>query len=286
MRRGKQIIRRARIAMRRESAVRKERQTYRRRGKREQTSPPPRRFFQAIICSAIFVMLITLKLVLPGNLSAMRGTLGEWLVRDADFTEAFAALGRAVSGENGVAEAISDAYVAVFGDPDAQEVSGTLLGAEISPEEREALLKQKELPREAMAEQQVLGFAYVVPLSGEVTSPFGWRIDPIDSLESFHYGTDIAADEDTEICCFADGTVGVVGESTELGRYLTVNHENGFSTLYGHCSRITVSSGAALKCGDPIARVGQTGRATGPHLHFEVHDAQGRYLNPVYYLTE
>ena len=63
-----------------------------------------------------------------------------------------------------------------------------------------------------------------------------------------------------------------------------VSHDGGYATLYAHCSRISVSSGAAVKEGQTIAQVGETGMATGPHLHFELHQ-NGTYLNPVYYLS-
>ena len=62
-----------------------------------------------------------------------------------------------------------------------------------------------------------------------------------------------------------------------------VEHAGGYSTLYAHCSRITVSSGAAVKEGQKIAEVGETGVATGPHLHFELQK-NGTYLNPIYYV--
>ena len=86
------------------------------------------------------------------------------------------------------------------------------------------------------------------------------------------------------VSSFADGTVAAVGESSELGRYVAVSHANGFSTLYAHCTRVTASAGQQVSRGDPIAEVGDTGRATGPHLHFELHRGS-TYLNPVYYVT-
>jgi len=82
----------------------------------------------------------------------------------------------------------------------------------------------------------------------------------------------------------ADGTVTAVGESSSYGKYITVAHEGGYSTLYAHCSRIIASSGASVKEGDVIAEVGETGVATGPHLHFELHEGS-QYLNPIYYVS-
>lgn len=243
---------------------------------------------RTVVCGVLFVALVGLKLLLPGRMAAVRGTLGSWLVRDADFVSAFSAVGHAVSGEGGVLDSLEDAYVAVFGAEKATEVSGS---AEVEAEsEGEAqsddapLTETRDYPGHAAAEQRVLGFDYAAPLAGEVTSPFGWREHPASGREAFHYGVDIAADEGAVISCFADGTVGVVGESVELGKYLTVHHENGVLTLYGHCSRVTVSSGAAVKRGDKLAEAGSTGNATGTHLHFELHDGED-YLNPQYYLS-
>ena len=75
-----------------------------------------------------------------------------------------------------------------------------------------------------------------------------------------------------------------VGESSSYGKYCMIAHENGYSTLYAHCSRVTVSSGSAVQRGDTVAEVGQTGMATGPHLHFELQ-RDGVYLNPIYYVS-
>ena len=94
---------------------------------------------------------------------------------------------------------------------------------------------------------------------------------------------DLAADTGTAIACFADGTVTAVGESSSYGKYCTVTHANGCTTLYAHCSRISVSSGAAVKEGEKLGEVGETGMATGPHLHFELQK-DGVYLNPIYYV--
>ena len=106
----------------------------------------------------------------------------------------------------------------------------------------------------------------------------------MEGEERFHYGIDIAADTGTAIGCFADGTVTAVGDSSSYGKYLIVEHAGGFSTLYAHCSRIIAASGQAVKEGETIAEVGQTGVATGPHLHLELHQGE-RYLNPIYYVA-
>ena len=259
---------------------------------------PGRDFLRVVICGAVFVVLIALKLLLPEKMAGVRGAVGAWLARDADFTSAFSAVGHAVSGEGSARDAIEEAYIAVFGgEKRAKEVSGaadvTDGGEEKSALEKNAAEKSaveeetfppRPYPEHADARQHILGFDYAAPLAGVTTSSFGWREDPATGREAFHYGVDLAADEGAEIDCFADGMVGVVAESVELGKYLTVHHENGVMTLYAHCSRVTVPSGAAVKRGDKLAEVGSTGNATGPHLHFEVHDGEV-YLDPVYYLS-
>ena len=240
---------------------------------------------QIVVCGALFVALVGLKLMMPGHLSELRGTLGQWLVRDADFVAAFSAVGRAASGEQAWGESLSEACIAVFGgEGGAREVSGELIGVTVPEQDVTELAEGRELPALAVGEQRILGFSYACPLAGTMTSSFGWREDPNSGEERFHYGVDIAGEEGASVACFADGTVGTVGESNLLGSYVTVNHEGGFSTLYAHCSAITVSAGQSVQNGDEVARVGSTGNATGPHLHFEVHDG-GEYLNPVYYVV-
>lgn len=236
---------------------------------------------RVIVCGVTFILLVGLKLVLPGSLSTLRGTLGTWLARDADFVSAFSAVGRSVSGEGGALDALEDAYVAVFGASEAVEVSGA---AELPSDDEPSPTQTRDWPEHAVAEQRVLGFDYAAPLAGTVTSPFGWREHPETGREAFHYGVDIAADEGAEIACFADGVVGVVGESVELGKYLTVHHANDALTLYAHCSRITAASGDTVTRGGKLAEVGSTGNATGPHLHFELHIGED-CLDPQYYLS-
>lgn len=256
-----------------------------RRTPRGGTDRTPRMVVQVIVCGALFVALVGLKLIMPDHLSSLRGTLGQWLVRDADFVSAFSAVGRAASGEQTWGDSLSEACIAVFGgEKRAQEVSGELIGVTVPEQDAPEMADARELPALAVGEQRILGFAYACPLSGTLTSPFGWREDPNSGEECFHYGVDIAGEEGASVACFTDGTVGTVGESNLLGKYVTVNHEGGFSTLYAHCSAVTVSAGQSVRKGDELAHVGSTGNATGPHLHFEVHDG-GEYLNPIYYVV-
>ena len=126
-------------------------------------------------------------------------------------------------------------------------------------------------------------FEHVLPAEGTLTSDFGSRLSPTTGQPGFHYGLDIAADEGAVIGAFADGTVREIGQS-DYGNYLIVDHDGGFSTLYAHCSSISAQVGDTVQCGEEIARVGQTGNATGPHLHLEIWK-DGAALDPSDYLT-
>ena len=127
-----------------------------------------------------------------------------------------------------------------------------------------------------------LGFAYTSPLVGKLTSAFGWREHPVEGGDKFHYGIDLSGNMGDPVYAFADGKVFATGESSTLGQYIMVQHAGGYMTLYAHCSKVTKLSGAVKK-GEKIAQVGDSGVATGPHLHFELQ-CGSVYLNPIYYV--
>ncbi len=120
-------------------------------------------------------------------------------------------------------------------------------------------------------------FIWPLPYTSNVTSGFGSR------WGSFHSGIDISAGGvyGQEIVAADGGVVEWAGyDSSGYGNYVIINHNNGYKTLYGHCSSLIVSSGQSVSQGQPIARVGSTGDSTGPHLHFEVRTSSGERLNP------
>ena len=123
----------------------------------------------------------------------------------------------------------------------------------------------------------------VDPVTGPVTSGFGYRNCPIDGEYEFHLALDIGAEEGTEIGAFADGVVEYIGESDEFGQYLKITHANGVSSFYAHCSKLLVRKGDVVTCGQTVALVGQTGKATGPHLHLTIAKDDVR-LDPAYYV--
>jgi len=115
------------------------------------------------------------------------------------------------------------------------------------------------------------------PLKGVLYGRFGIRAGVR------HDGIDIAAPEGSPISAAADGTVLFVGEQSGYGNVVILRHDNGLVTVYAHASVVLVKEGAHVSRGQPVARVGQTGRTTGPHLHFEVREGV-KPKNPLLYL--
>ncbi|MBQ6420110.1 MAG: M23 family metallopeptidase [Clostridia bacterium] len=116
-----------------------------------------------------------------------------------------------------------------------------------------------------------IGERAVMPVSGAtVTSEFGERIHPIYGTQGFHAGKDLAVPEGSPIYAALDGEVIGAGWGESAGNYVKLRHDDGLETLYCHCCRLNVEEGVRVRKGDVIAFVGQTGLATGPHLHFEV----------------
>lgn len=114
-----------------------------------------------------------------------------------------------------------------------------------------------------------------LPVAGTITSQFGHRVDPITGEVSSHTGTDIACAEGTPILAAANGTVtvanGLDSWGGSYGYYIQIDHGGGLETLYAHCSAICVTTDQQVQAGQVIGYVGHTGRATGSHLHLEVH---------------
>jgi murein DD-endopeptidase MepM/ murein hydrolase activator NlpD len=108
------------------------------------------------------------------------------------------------------------------------------------------------------------------PLDGRVTSSFGERQDPINGEGAFHSGIDIAAPYGSPVRATADGDVIEAAMGAGYGREILIDHGHGLETLYGHLSAMAVVPGQHVICGQVIGYVGDSGRSTGPHLHYEV----------------
>ena len=120
--------------------------------------------------------------------------------------------------------------------------------------------------------------------AGYYSSNYGYRIDPITGKSSFHTGVDIIASPGTPVMAAAGGVVTTVAYVQEYGNIVDVDHDNGLTSRYAHLSKSLVKVGDVVMKGQVIAKVGATGRTTGPHLHFEVRE-KGIPLNPNKFLA-
>ncbi len=123
----------------------------------------------------------------------------------------------------------------------------------------------------------------ITPTLGWISSGFGYRISPFTGLKEFHQGIDIATRMGTPIIAPADGTVTFIGTKGSLGKSMVIKHGYGLVTRYGHIKKYLLKPGIPVKRGDKIALVGNSGRSTAPHLHYEVH-LNGIPVNPVKYI--
>lgn len=122
------------------------------------------------------------------------------------------------------------------------------------------------------------------PLDGKINSGFGYRKDPFRSRIGFHSGVDIDAKFGDPVVATADGMVKETGWQGSYGKTVVIRHEQGFETIYGHLSKISVEEGQKVKVGEEIGKAGNTGRSTGTHLHYEVLK-DGKRVNPSNFLS-
>jgi murein DD-endopeptidase MepM/ murein hydrolase activator NlpD len=125
----------------------------------------------------------------------------------------------------------------------------------------------------------------IMPTAGWLNSPYGMRPDPFTGKVVMHWGVDISTNIGNPIVSTADGIVLSVLNDKYLGKHVVISHGNGITTVYGHMNAFAVRSGQKVKRGDVIGYVGQTGKAVGPHVHYEVR-LDGRAVNPYNYILE
>ncbi|MET3897029.1 murein DD-endopeptidase MepM/ murein hydrolase activator NlpD [Devosia sp. UYZn731] len=176
----------------------------------------------------------------------------------------------------GIVSELSGIGINVALPDDDEGVGGPLLppqaGEPDSPMVEDANAVMSALVRYKAARDSIASAPVHMPLTGQYrqSSSFGNRTDPFSGGRAFHAGLDFAAPSGSIVSAAADGTVTFVGTMSGYGNAVEVTHANGLVTRYGHLSGFLSEVGQVVHTGTPIAKVGSTGRSTGPHLHFEV----------------
>ena len=153
------------------------------------------------------------------------------------------------------------------------------IGGEVEEPIPEVQKSQTELDIEYIKDN----YNIIWPLAGKITSPFGTR-EATEIVTANHYGIDIGGNTGDAIVAAMDGVVTLTSEEGGYGKHIQIKNGEVY-TLYAHCSKLLVSEGTEVKQGQKIAEVGSTGRATGPHLHFEIK-REDRVLDPQTILGE
>jgi len=125
----------------------------------------------------------------------------------------------------------------------------------------------------------------IMPAAGWLSSPFGTRPDPFTGRDQMHWGVDISTNTGNPILATADGIVLQVLNDKYLGKHIILSHGNGITTIYGHMNGFAVRAGQKVRRGDVIGFIGQTGKAVGPHVHYEIR-RDGKPVNPYWYLLD
>ena len=167
----------------------------------------------------------------------------------------------------------------------APEATQTAAFLEYDEDSAEACVFDLDQIRLLSGHQQAVNGMYMPIQSTNVTSTFGYRVNPVTGVYAMHSGLDLGADFGEAIYAALDGTVIKATKASDYGNYVALDHGDGLVTLYAHCSQLLVGEGDRVSKGQTIALAGSTGRSTGPHLHFEVR-VQGVRIDPSYYLPK
>ena len=181
-------------------------------------------------------------------------------------------------GQGGAEDALGASVYAVAPFLDTLDV----LSSRVENREQQLGVLEQLLGERRLLEEQTLAGHPV--RSGYISSPFGTRVHPLTGRLSVHKGVDFAAKAGSEVVAVATGVVSFAGRRAGYGNVVELSHTDGYTTLYAHNQSNLVQIGDLVQRGQPIAKVGSSGRSTGHHVHFEVWK-NGRVVNPATYIA-
>lgn len=301
------------------------RDVYRRAAARRQQAPPPggdavtaALAAQVMICIALLLAMLALKHFNEPVYIQAKAQYQE-MVAQSDGSGAFFS---GFSGFDSLFAPLDDFLGGLSGNPPAAEESSVSDGSEFDepedppedpPSDTETNMDYNYLDTPEIAYTAAMGGAFPVgaenngdllpapagsvispvylgasirpPVTGVITSGFSYRYHPVTDESDFHTGIDIAAEEGRAILAAMPGEVVEVGQSPVYGNYIVLKHSTNLKTSYSHCSEIIAEEGMAVRQGERIAKVGQTGVATGPHLHFSVI-VENEFTDPEWILQD
>ena len=272
-----------------------------------------RRAGKLTVCAGIFLLAVVTRLLFPG----FYAVVGDAITKTVDYRTALAILGEGISGEREFIAAVGEAFTYAFrGAPDesreheapGETGSGYYYDGAVEAFVDDAILIDEQVPQSDFANAVIsafmrskegfsyfnlpagttfevprLGIQHTSPVSGEVTSQFGFYTEPVHRTETFNHGVTIAAREGAPVTAFADGIVLAVGENAIIGKFIIIAHDDGAETRYAHLGEALVTTGQTVRMGEKIAQAGATGRTDEPGLRFELR-INGYAVNPEYYI--
>ncbi|NJD04430.1 MAG: hypothetical protein FIA99_17975 [Ruminiclostridium sp.] len=232
---------------------------------------------QLAICLLIFFVILLVKSIDTPFTNYITGNVQYVLEQDIELDSIFKNVDNALnklrngnSTDNGTDNPSDKA------DSPVDDSSGNLNAGTIKPE-------SSVLSASTGGETDFAG-NMTTPVNGVLSSSFGERKDPITKALKMHEGIDIEAANGENIVAALGGTVVDAGSSPTYGNYLRIKHNDGFETVYAHCSAVSVQEGQKVTQGEVVATVGNTGASVGTHLHFEVWK-DGKAVNPLEYVS-
>lgn len=175
-------------------------------------------------------------------------------------------------------------FAGIFANNQSDLKAGGVEAAAAASVRQDGNAKLQEILKTARETDKLASTPSIWPISGTVTSRFGWRTSPWGGGNEFHAGIDIANTIGTPVVAAADGKVVQSAWDEGYGNFVQIDHGNGIITIYGHNSRNNVSIGQNVKKGQVISYLGSTGRSTGPHVHYEVR-VNDQAVDPIRFMA-
>ena len=231
---------------------------------------------QCMLCIAVAGCVLLVSKVSPSASEKIKADYGRIMSKNMSVSQIFSQIRDTAQeafapvssiggeGEEVTAKIILESQAPADNAADETVATGEIVGG------GEDITSEKAVSGTSFAKYTVSAPVTLPVENARLTSPFGYRTNPVSGNYGFHTGIDLAAPEGTKVAAAFSGRVVDSGESEVWGKYVLLRHSDGFETYYCHLSEIYAPEGTALRNGETLGLVGSTGWSTGPHLHFEV----------------